>query len=122
MVTVNPAQVVSIHPYFKVKPGKMAEARLVLNQFVARTRTEPKALHYDFTICGDTIFCREMYLGSQGALAHLENIGAVLQAFLQHVDLERLEIHGAAAELEPLKAAVGALNPHWFVFETGVTP
>ncbi len=122
MANVHPAQVVSIHPYFKVKPGRMTEARRILDQFVARTKTEPKALYYDFTICGDTIFCREAYLGAAGALAHLENIGGVLAEFLQHVDVVRLEIHGAAAELEPIRGAVGALNPEWYVFECGVMP
>jgi quinol monooxygenase YgiN len=120
MAMVPPAQVVSIHPYFKVKPGQMATARKVLDQFVARTKTEPKALYYDFTVRGDMIFCREAYVGGQGALDHLQNIGAVLQEFLQHVDLMRLEIHGAAVELELLKGAVGALNPEWYVFECGM--
>ena len=49
---------VSIHPYFKVKPGKLAEAKDMLPKFVAQTAVEKLMLHYDFTINEDEIHCR----------------------------------------------------------------
>jgi quinol monooxygenase YgiN len=67
--------VVSLHPYFKARPGRLAEAKAMLPSFVAKTSTEKLVLHYDFTINGDEIFCRESYTGAEGLLAHLENVG-----------------------------------------------
>jgi len=112
--------VVSIHPYFKAKPGKLAEAKAMLPKFIAKTATEKLMLHYDFTINGDEIHCRESYVGADGLLAHVANIGAVLNEFLQIVDLTRLEVHGPADELTKLKGPLADLKPTWFVYECGV--
>ncbi|MBV9126717.1 MAG: hypothetical protein JO117_01385, partial [Verrucomicrobia bacterium] len=49
------APFVSIHPYFRVHPGKLEEFRALLPRFVERTQTEEKNLSYDFTIAGDTV-------------------------------------------------------------------
>ena len=51
--------IVSLHPYFKVRPVKVAEARAMLPAFVGRTSAEKLNLHYDFTTDGDEIHCRE---------------------------------------------------------------
>ena len=112
--------VVSIHPYFKVKPGKLAEAKALLPRFVAKTATEKLVLHYDFTINGDEIHCRESYVGADGLLAHVENVGALLGELLQITDLARLEVHGPAGELARLKGPLENLKPVWFVYECGV--
>ncbi len=71
----NPTNIVSIHPYFKVKPGRLAEARAMLPKFVAKASTEKLLLHYDFTINGDTIFCREAYVGAAGLEAQDRRVG-----------------------------------------------
>ena len=114
------SNVVSIHPYFKPHPGKFDAFKALLPAFVAKTATEPKCLHYDFTINGDEIFCREMYLGADGALAHVENVGALLDEALKISSLIRLELHGPAVELEKLKGPLAGFNPAWFVRACGV--
>src|SRR6516164_8773273 len=76
---LSPAKIVSIHPYFKVKPGNLARAKGLLPEFLARTSKESDNLFYDFTINGDVIFCREAYLGADGLLRHLENVDSVLK-------------------------------------------
>jgi quinol monooxygenase YgiN len=114
------ANVVSLHPYFKVHAGKLDAFKALLREFVARARTESACLHYDFTINGDEVFCRELYTGAAGALAHLENVGAQLQEALKISDLIRLELHGPAAELDQLRAPLANLSPSWFVRECGV--
>jgi hypothetical protein len=111
---------VSIHPYFKVHPGKMDAAKALLPRFIEKTKTEPARVQYEFTINGDTVFCREAYVGAAGALAHLENVGEILGEMLKISDLLRLEIHGPAAELEKLKEPLAAHKPDWFVYECGV--
>ena len=116
----DPRQTVSIHPYFKVKPGKMAEAKAILARFLGKVASEPGNLFYDFTLNGDVVFCREAYIGAKGVLAHLENVGPILAEFLKVADLFRLELHGAPEELEKLKGPFADLKPEWYVFECGV--
>jgi quinol monooxygenase YgiN len=112
--------VVSIHPYFKVHPGSMEVARALLPTFVEQTRKEEKCLYYEFTIDGDVVFCREGYDGGEAALAHLANVSEQLDAMLKVSTLVRLELHGAAEELDKLRTPLAALNPQWFVYETGL--
>jgi hypothetical protein len=116
----QPSNVVSLHPYFTVHPGKLDAAKALLPEFVKISSTESKSLYYDFTINGDMIFCREAYIGADGVLEHLGNVGALLDALLKMADLTRIELHGPADELEKLKAPFAALNPTWFVYECGV--
>jgi quinol monooxygenase YgiN len=111
---------VSIHPYFKVHPGKLDAARALLPKFIAKTAAETKCLYYEFTSRDDVIFCREGYADAEGALEHLANVGEVLDEMLQLSDVLRLELHGPAAELEKLKVPLAALNAEYFVFEAGL--
>ena len=116
----NPDNVVSIHPYFKVHPGKLDEFKASLPAFIERTATEAKNLYYDFTINGDEVFCREAYIGAEGLLEHLANVGALLDPLMKLAELARVEVHGPAAELEKLKEPLGQLNPVWFTYLFGV--
>lgn len=116
----DPNRVVSIHPYFKVHPGKMEEFQASLSAFIDKTATEPKNLYYDFTVSGDMIFCREAYLGADGLLEHLANVGALLEPLMQLAELTRVEVHGPAAELDQLKEPLAGMNPVWFTYLFGV--
>jgi hypothetical protein len=111
---------VSLHPYFKVHAGKLDAAKALLREFVAQTATEEKVLYYEFTLNDDEIFCREAYVGAAGVLAHLTNVGGLLDRMLLLSTRTRLEVHGPAVELELLKAPLGKLNPSWFTYECGV--
>jgi quinol monooxygenase YgiN len=108
---------VSLHPYFKVHPGKLVAFKASLPAFVEKTKTEPKNLFYGFTINGDEVFCREAYTDADGILAHLENVGEMLNEALKMADLIRLELHGPAAELDKLRKPLAHLNPTWFETE-----
>jgi len=105
---------VSLHPYFKVHAGKMEEFKAGFAAFIEKTRTEPKNLFYAFSVKDDEVFCREAYADAEGLLAHLDNVGALLTEALKIGDLVRLEVHGAAAELEKLRAPLAHLKPEWF--------
>jgi quinol monooxygenase YgiN len=117
---IHPEKKLSIHPYFKVKPGKMEQAKVLLRQMVTLAANETGNLYYDFTINGDTVFCREAYVGSEGLLRHLENVGPVLAEFLKLADPIRVEVHGVAKDLDNLKQRLADLKPEWFLFECGV--
>ncbi|MEZ5302849.1 MAG: hypothetical protein R3F11_19755 [Verrucomicrobiales bacterium] len=111
---------VSLHPYFKAHEGKLDAFRALLPQFIERTATEETCLFYDFSICGDEIYCREAYIGGEGVQAHLSNVGDLIQQALQISDLVRLEVHGPAGELEKLKPDLDPLGARWFVFAGGL--
>src|SRR5256885_15214074 len=108
---------VSLHPYFKVHPGKLEAFKAGFPAFMEKTASEEKNLFYEFTVNGDEVFCREGYADAEGLLAHLENIGALLAEALKIADLIRLEVHGPASQLEKLRGPVAHLNPAWFVVE-----
>lgn len=92
----------------------------MLGEFVSKTAGEAANLYYDFTICGEVLFCREAYVGAEGLQKHLENVGTQLQALLKLAEVVRLEVHGTPMELAKLKEPLGALKPEWFEFECGV--
>jgi hypothetical protein len=111
---------VSIHPYFKVNAGQMEAARNILTTFVEKTKTEAGCLYYDFTVNGDTVFCREAYTDGEAALAHLSNVSEPLGDMLKIAELVRLELHGPAAELDRLRGPLEQLPVQWFIYETGL--
>lgn len=111
---------VSIHPYFKVHPGKLETFKAAFPAFVEKTSTEKGCLYYGFTSNGNIVHCREAYASAEGLLEHLANVTELLDEALKISDLHRLEIHGPAAELEKLKEPLGGLDPDWFVYELGL--
>jgi len=114
------SQAVSIHPYFKVQAGKIEDFKETMNEFVARTKTEETCLYYDFSICGDQVFCREAYVGAAGVLKHLENVASCIEKALSFSELYRLELHGPAEELNKLKEPLAELHPEFYERVTGV--
>ena len=112
-------QVVSIHPYFKVKQGCDASFREICDKLVAKTSVEQGCINYGFSFSGDTAFCRESYVNATAAMQHLDNVGELVVEALQFADLDRLEIHGTAEQLEILKEAVAPYNPVLFMLEKG---
>jgi quinol monooxygenase YgiN len=112
--------VVSIHPYFKVHPGKLEAFKAALPALVEKTRAEQKNLYYDFTVNGNEVFCREAYVGAEGLLTHVANVDANIKMLLTMADLSRVEVHGPAAELESLRDPLAGLKPAWFTHVCGV--
>jgi quinol monooxygenase YgiN len=108
---------VSLHPYFKVHPGKLEVVKARFPRFVEKTATEKDNLFYGFSVNGDEILCREGYIDADGVLAHLDNVGALLAEMLKIADLTRVEVHGPAEELDKLRGPLAHLNPAWFTLE-----
>jgi quinol monooxygenase YgiN len=113
---------VSLHPYFRVRAGKLDLFKAALPAFVEKTKTEARNLFYDFTVSGNEVLCREGYTDAEGLLSHLADVDALLKEALKISELARLEVHGPAEELAKLKGPLAALNPIWFVREYGVGP
>jgi quinol monooxygenase YgiN len=106
-------------PYFKVHDGKLDEFRGYVEQFVEKTSSEPKCLHYGFSFNGSNAHCREGYADAEALLAHLENVSAVLDQTLKIADITRLEVHAPAAELDKLREPLKGLNPDFYTMEIG---
>ena len=109
----------TIVPYFKVQSGKLEAFKALCEQFVEKTSGEPKCLYYGFSFDGDQVHCREGYEDAEGALAHLESVGSLLEDALKISDLARLEIHGPEEELAKLRGPLAELKPQFFTLEYG---
>jgi quinol monooxygenase YgiN len=112
---------VTIQPYFEVKDGEMDDVRDYLERFVELTRSEPACLYYGFSICGIRVHCREGYTDAAGALAHLENVGPLLQEMLGtgKAELTDLQVHGPEQELAKMREPLAELGPSYWVLEYG---
>ena len=109
----------TIVPYFKIHPGRGTEFRAFCEQFVDKTKTEPGCLYYGFSFNGDEAHCREGYRDAESAVAHVQNVGALLGEILKISDLTRLELHGPAEELEKLRKPFADLKAQYFTLEYG---
>ena len=109
----------SLVPYFEVAEGKLDEFKALGDKFVARTRSEPGCVNYAFSVSGQAAHCRECYDDAAAMLAHLDNVGALLQEALKIASITRLEVHGPAAELDKLRGPLAGLNPQWFTLAAG---
>lgn len=109
----------TLAPYFKVSKGNLEPFKELCRQFVAKTNSETKCLYYGFSFNGDEVHCREGYQDADGLLAHLENIGGLLEEALKIAELTRLEVHGPEEELAKLREPLATLKPQFFTLEYG---
>lgn len=109
----------SIVPYFKINEGQLGAFKELCEKFVAQTQNEEKCLYYGFCFDGDVVHCREGYTDGDGVLAHLDNVGPLLEQALQISELLKLEIHGPEEELAKVREPLKELSPQYFVLEYG---
>ena len=107
-------------PYFKVNEGQLGAFKALTERFVAKTRSEPGCVHYAFSFDGDAVHCREGYDSAAALLAHLDNVGAILQEALKLAAITRLEVHAPAVELAKLREPLAGLSPAFFTIEGGL--
>lgn len=111
--------VCSIVPYFQIQDGKLDEMKMLCETFIEKTKTEPKCLYYGFCFNENVMHCREAYEGAEGVLAHIENVGELIDEALKISELFRFEIHGNADELAKLKEPLASLDPEYYTLELG---
>lgn len=109
----------TIVPYFEVAEDQLAAFKALCEQFVEKTRTESGCLYYGFSFDGNEAHCREGYENADALLAHLQNIGDLLEQALQISELTGLEVHGPEAELAKLKEPLADMPVHYFTLEYG---
>ena len=103
----------------KAKPGQMKVFRELTKRFIERTQTESKVLYYGFCFNGDEAHCREGYVGADGLLEHLQNVGELIAESAHSADIVRLEVHGNADELAKLREPLKDMPIQWFTLESG---
>ena len=109
----------TIVPYFKIHNGKTQSFKALCERFVDKTRTEPGCLYYGWSFDGDQVHCREGYTDAAAAIAHIENVSALLAELRTLADVARFELHGPEAELAKLRGPFAGLNPQFFSLEYG---
>ena len=95
---------VSIHPHFNIKDGKMDQCIALLEEILVLTKSnESDCLFFNITICGkDKAFVREAYKNGSAALFHLKNMGHLIPKLYEVADIT-VQVQGPAKEIEPLK-------------------
>ncbi len=98
---------VSIHPHFKIKDGNMDQCIALLEEILVLTKAkEPDCLFFNITACGsDKAYVREAYKDGAAALFHLKNMGHMIPKLFEVADI-KVQVHGPAKEIEPLKAVL----------------
>jgi quinol monooxygenase YgiN len=115
----SPDTCCTLVPYFKVADGQLAAFKAIGEQFVAKTRNEAGCVHYAFSFAGQEAHCREGYDDAAALLAHLDNVGALLQQALKIAEITRLEVHAPASEIAKLREPMAGLKPKFFELEGG---
>lgn len=111
--------VCTLVPYFTVQDGKLDEFKALGEQMVELTKTETAVVFYGFSFSGQRAHCREGYNSAAGVLAHLDNVGDLLQQALKIASLDLLEVHAPSADIAALEEPLKGLNPTFFTMETG---
>ena len=119
MPTLPSDSVCSLAPVFAVQPDQLEAFKRLGEAMLERTRNEPGCLYYNFCYDGTTARCREGYRDAQALLAHLDNVGDLLEQAQAIATLERFEVFGAADQLEQLREPLAALNARFFVMAAG---
>ncbi|WOO43355.1 hypothetical protein [Rubellicoccus peritrichatus] len=103
----------------KVHDGQLDAFKGYCEKLLKLTSNEPDCLFYGFSFDGNLVHCREGYKDADGLLAHIDNVGTVLEEALKIAEITRLEVHGPEAELAKLREPLSAFNPQYFVLEYG---
>ena len=100
-------QCCTVVPYLKVHVGKLESFKALCEQ------------NYGFSFDGDQAHCREGYGDADGVLAHLQNVGTLLEELLKISDIILFEVHGPGQQLEKLRGPLADFKPQFFTLEFG---
>ena len=58
-------------------------------------------------------------MNAEALLAHIDNVGDLLQEAAKISEITRLEVHGPAEAVDKLREPMAALSPQFFTLECG---
>ena len=113
--------VVSIHPYYRVKPENIEIFSRLADDLIETTRGEMGCIYYGFSFALDEVYCRQAYKNAETLLAHLDNVSDLSQRILQVSEIIRLEIHGPAEEIAKIREfePIIKYTPKYFILKGG---
>lgn len=116
-----PDTAVTIHPYLKVSDENLEAFKRLAQDLIETTRGEMGCLYYGFSYGDGEAFCREGYKNAESLVAHLDNVGDLLQRLNTIAEVLRLEVHGPEEEISKLRECLSMkrLNPKYYVIEAG---
>merc|ERR1712178_564496 len=117
---INKYTLMTIQPTFTVSDWAAAEP--IMAEFVEATKKETGCIYYGWSTdkSNNKLFCREAYIDAAAALAHLENIGALVGKLLESAaTLDQIELHGPAAEVEKCKEKMDGFGTKYFAIDSG---
>lgn len=127
-MSTTPDTHVTICPTFHVPDGKLEAFKATFPDFYSGVATgTDETLYYGFAVSGNDVFCREGYKSAAGALQHLADVDAPLNAALEILggadgSLE-LSVMGPAAELDQMREAMTPLGAKfWATHVANVWP
>ena len=117
----HPYTILTIHPTFTVTDWE--QAKPIMDDFIARTKTEAGCVYYGWVKEGNTLKCREAYVDGDAVNAHLANVGECIQAILAEgvAKLDSINIQGPADQLEIVKPGTEALGTKYYATDGGFT-
>ncbi|HEY1365733.1 MAG TPA: antibiotic biosynthesis monooxygenase family protein [Gaiellaceae bacterium] len=95
-----------------VKPGRLDELRVLVDDLVESAQGEPGTLMYELSISedGSVVHSYERFADSDAALAHFARFGEnFLQRYLAAVDTTRVVVYGTPSAA--VKEATAAFQP-----------
>ena len=118
----------TLAPYFKLKDA--AKFKEIWKGDYAKFAHKEDCVHYAFTFTEDNTraHCREGYPDAAKLLQHITDVGTVFHPneggclAPDVAELEKLEIHGPAAELDKLKEPMKDLPVVYYTCEWGFRP
>merc|ERR1712146_116825 len=117
---INKYTLMTIQPTFTVSDWAAAEP--IMAEFVEATKKETGCIYYGWSTdeSNNKLFCREAYIDAAAALAHLENIGALVGKLLESAaTLDQIELHGPAAEVEKCKEKMDGFGTKYYAIDSG---
>lgn len=83
----------------KIHPGERPAVEALIKEAIEDTRTDPKAINYEFFLQGDNLHVYEKYADSPATLAHLAWFGENMAArFLSVADITGLTVYGSPSD------------------------
>lgn len=97
-----------------IHPGKLDAFRSVAEDLIARTRSEPTTLDYEWNLSEDETVCHifERYASDEAVLTHVASFHDFAQRFMEACHPTRFHVYGTPGDA--VKSALADLNPVYF--------
>jgi quinol monooxygenase YgiN len=104
----------------EIKPGRLADFTRLAHELIARTRTEPGAVRYDYHLSEDgrRDVNIEVFRDADAVLVHSRNVADLLPSITDAAPIVRLDVIGdVSAEL---RAEIAAVATGYFALVDGL--